>query len=160
MSNLRRKKKKARQARIMTIALSAVFLFITVCAGTAAFLMKDKRDEGQKDTPVLEIPQDKQESELVPELPSEEETIGEVPTEGDSEAEVPSEELIPEELLTVSAEEPVPPDDGEILPETELPYDGAKAMLLVGDVDNRAFLCELVHNMWEELPEKKKRAGK
>ena len=44
--------------------------------------------------------------------------------------------------------------------ETELPYDGAKAMLLVGDVDNRAFLCELVHNMWEELPEKKKRAGK
>ena len=39
----------------------------------------------------------------------------------------------------------------------ELPYDGAKKMLLVDDVDNREFLCELVENMWEELPEKKKK---
>lgn len=38
-----------------------------------------------------------------------------------------------------------------------LPYDGAKKMLLVDDVDNREFLCELVENMWEELPEKKKK---
>ena len=39
----------------------------------------------------------------------------------------------------------------------ELPYDGAKKMLLVDDVDNREFLCELVRSMWEELPEKKKK---
>ena len=36
----------------------------------------------------------------------------------------------------------------------ELPYDGAKEMLLVNDVDNREFLCELVRSMWEELPER------
>ena len=41
--------------------------------------------------------------------------------------------------------------------ELELPYDGAKEMLLVDDVDNRAFLCELVQRMWEELPEKRKK---
>ena len=39
----------------------------------------------------------------------------------------------------------------------ELPYDGAKAMILVDDVDNREFLCKLVESMWEELPEKKKK---
>ena len=43
---------------------------------------------------------------------------------------------------------------------TELPYEGAREMLLVGDVDNRAFLCELVRNMWEELPEKKRSVRK
>lgn len=41
--------------------------------------------------------------------------------------------------------------------EMELPYDGAKEMILVDDVDNRGFLCELVESMWEELPEKKKK---
>jgi len=41
--------------------------------------------------------------------------------------------------------------------ELELPYDGAKQMLLVDDVDNREFLCELVRSMWEEQPEKKKK---
>ena len=41
--------------------------------------------------------------------------------------------------------------------ELELPYDGAKEMILVDDVDNREFLCELVRNMWEELPEKKRK---
>ena len=48
----------------------------------------------------------------------------------------------------------------EMMPEAvlELPYDGAKEMLLVDDVDNRAFLCELVQSMWEELPEKKKKS--
>ena len=39
--------------------------------------------------------------------------------------------------------------------ELELPYDGAKEMLLVDDVDNREFLCKLVQSMWEELPETK-----
>lgn len=41
--------------------------------------------------------------------------------------------------------------------ELELPYDGAKEMLLVDDVDNREFLCKLVQSMWEELPETKKK---
>ena len=39
----------------------------------------------------------------------------------------------------------------------ELPYDGAKEMILVDDVDNRQFLCKLISNMWKELPEKKKK---
>ncbi len=39
----------------------------------------------------------------------------------------------------------------------ELPYDGAKEMILVDDIDNREFLCKLVESMWEELPERKKR---
>ena len=38
----------------------------------------------------------------------------------------------------------------------ELPYDGAKEMLLVDNIDNREFVCKLVQRMWEELPEKKK----
>ena len=41
--------------------------------------------------------------------------------------------------------------------EMELPYDGAKEMILVDNVDDRQFLCELVESMWEELPEKKKK---
>ena len=41
--------------------------------------------------------------------------------------------------------------------EMELPYEGAKEMILVDDVDNREFLCKLVQSMWEELPEKKKK---
>lgn len=41
--------------------------------------------------------------------------------------------------------------------EMELPYDGAKEMILVDDIDNRGFLCELVRSIWEELPEKKKK---
>ena len=39
----------------------------------------------------------------------------------------------------------------------ELPYDGAKEMILVDDIDNRELLCRLVRSMWEELPEKKKK---
>ncbi|MCR5234656.1 MAG: TfoX/Sxy family protein [Lachnospiraceae bacterium] len=39
----------------------------------------------------------------------------------------------------------------------ELPYDGAKEMILVGDVDNREFLCELVKAMYEELPAPRKK---
>ncbi len=41
--------------------------------------------------------------------------------------------------------------------EMELPYDGAKEMILVDNVDNREFLCKLVERMWEELPDKKKK---
>ena len=42
----------------------------------------------------------------------------------------------------------------------ELPYDGAKEMLMVDDVDDRQFLCELIRGMWTELPEmKKKKSG-
>ena len=41
--------------------------------------------------------------------------------------------------------------------EMELPYDGAKEMILVEDVDNCQFLCKLISNMWKELPEKKKK---
>ena len=50
----------------------------------------------------------------------------------------------------------------KLLPEAtmELPYEGAKEMILVEDVDNREFLCGLVEAMWEELPEKKKKKAK
>ena len=41
--------------------------------------------------------------------------------------------------------------------EMELPYVGAKELILVDDVDNREFLGELIESMWEELPEKKKK---
>ena len=34
----------------------------------------------------------------------------------------------------------------------ELPYEGAKEMLLVDNVDNRDFLAELVTAMYDELP--------
>ena len=39
----------------------------------------------------------------------------------------------------------------------ELPYEGAKKMLLVDDVDNREFLRELLDAMYPELPAPKKR---
>ena len=39
----------------------------------------------------------------------------------------------------------------------ELPYDGAKEMLLVDDVDNRFFLKELFLAMYDELPAPKKK---
>ena len=41
--------------------------------------------------------------------------------------------------------------------EMELPYDGAKEMLLVDDVDNKEFLKELLDAMYSELPASKKR---
>lgn len=34
----------------------------------------------------------------------------------------------------------------------ELPYDGAKEMLLVDDVDNKEFLTDLFNSMYDELP--------
>ena len=41
--------------------------------------------------------------------------------------------------------------------EKELPYEGAKEMLLVDDVENRAFLRELLEAMYPELPDPKKK---
>ncbi len=38
----------------------------------------------------------------------------------------------------------------------ELPYEGAKEMLLVDDVENREFLRELFEAMYDELPKKRK----
>lgn len=39
----------------------------------------------------------------------------------------------------------------------ELPYEGAKEMLLVDDVDDREFLAELFDAMYDELPVPKKK---
>ena len=39
----------------------------------------------------------------------------------------------------------------------ELPYEGAKEMLLVDDVENKDFLGELLEAMYEELPSPKKK---
>ncbi len=41
--------------------------------------------------------------------------------------------------------------------ELELPYEGAKEMILINDVDNREFLRELVEAMYEDLPAPKKK---
>ena len=38
----------------------------------------------------------------------------------------------------------------------ELPYEGAKEMLLVDNVDNREFMCNLLRAMYDELPAAKK----
>ena len=39
----------------------------------------------------------------------------------------------------------------------EIPYEGAKPMLLVDDIDNREFLIELFEAMYDDLPAPKKR---
>lgn len=39
----------------------------------------------------------------------------------------------------------------------ELPYEGAKEMLLVDDVDNKDFLTQLFNTMYDELPTPKKK---
>lgn len=46
-----------------------------------------------------------------------------------------------------------------LMPEAgyELPYKGAKEMLLVDEVDNRQFLTELFNKMVKDLPSPKKR---
>jgi len=41
--------------------------------------------------------------------------------------------------------------------ELELPYEGAKEMLLVDDVENKEFLWELLEAMYPELPAPKKK---
>lgn len=38
----------------------------------------------------------------------------------------------------------------------ELPYEGAKEMLLVDEVDNHEFMCNLLRAMYDELPAPKK----
>ena len=50
----------------------------------------------------------------------------------------------------------------EMMPdaEMELPYDGAKEMLLVEDTENRKFLEELPNAMYEELPSPRKNRKK
>lgn len=52
---------------------------------------------------------------------------------------------------TKSALERMPDADREI------PYEGAREMLLVDNVDNRKFLTELLTSMYDELPEPKKK---
>ena len=42
----------------------------------------------------------------------------------------------------------------------ELPYEGAKEMLLVDEVDNKEFLTGLFHAMYEELPAAKSKKKK
>ena len=39
--------------------------------------------------------------------------------------------------------------------EDELPYEGAKEMLVVDDVDNKEYLTGLFNSMYDELPEPK-----
>ena len=39
----------------------------------------------------------------------------------------------------------------------ELPYEGAKEMLLVDDIDNKDFLKDLLEAMYEELPNPKRK---
>ena len=39
----------------------------------------------------------------------------------------------------------------------ETPYDGAKEMLLVEDIDNRSLLCNLLDAIADELPDPKKK---
>ena len=41
----------------------------------------------------------------------------------------------------------------EMMPDAdmELPYDGAKQMILVDDVDNRGVMCRLIQAIWEDL---------
>ncbi len=41
----------------------------------------------------------------------------------------------------------------------EVPYEGAKEMILVDDVENKVFLRELLEAMYKELPEPKKKGG-
>ena len=47
----------------------------------------------------------------------------------------------------------------EMMPDAdlELPYEGAKEMLLVDDADNKEFLRELLEAMYDELPVPKKK---
>ncbi len=51
------------------------------------------------------------------------------------------------------------PSAVKMLPSANLepPYDGAKEMLLVDDIDDREFLTKLFTAMYDELPEPKKK---
>ncbi len=54
------------------------------------------------------------------------------------------------------------PEAERLMPDAvkEVPYNGAKKMLLVTDVDDRAFLNELFEKMYPELPAPKKKGVK
>lgn len=54
------------------------------------------------------------------------------------------------------------PSARALMPEAreELPYEGAKAMLLVGRLEDRAFLETLLEAMYEELPQPKPKKKK
>ena len=45
-------------------------------------------------------------------------------------------------------------------PSYELPYEGAKEMLLVDEVDNKEFLTSLFYAMYDELPAPKSKKKK
>ena len=47
----------------------------------------------------------------------------------------------------------------EMMPgaDRELPYEGAKEMLLVDDIDNKSFLRDLLEAMYDELPAPRKK---
>ena len=47
----------------------------------------------------------------------------------------------------------------ELMPDAslELPYEGAKEMLLVDDIDNKILLKDFLEAMYDELPEPKKK---
>ena len=45
-------------------------------------------------------------------------------------------------------------------PSYELPYEGAKEMLLVDEVDNKEFLTSLFYAMYDELPDPKSKKKK
>lgn len=38
----------------------------------------------------------------------------------------------------------------------EIPYDGAKKMILIEEIDDRKFMAELIESIFEELPSPKK----
>ena len=42
----------------------------------------------------------------------------------------------------------------------EVPYEGARELVLAENVDNREFLCQLIEEMWEELPSPKRKRTK
>ena len=53
-----------------------------------------------------------------------------------------------------------PTESGKrLMPDAPLeePYEGAKKMLLVGDIDSREFLNELITSVADDLPEKKRK---
>jgi len=45
----------------------------------------------------------------------------------------------------------------EMMPNADMeqPYDGAKQMILVDDVDNRGVMYRLIQAIWEDLPKRK-----
>ena len=51
------------------------------------------------------------------------------------------------------------PTAAKLMPEAqlELPYEGAKEMLMVDDIENKEFLTQLLEAMYEALPSAKKK---